>query len=137
MTYLINPTLKISDQEKSDNYMRKLLQRGLKSTLSTWPAPHRWNPPWYGEGEEGGGVSKRFQPLHQQEELVGAMQLRLNRTNRSSLDYSSLRVFSIFSSFIGFGSRSTCILYQYISSLEVKYHIFRNGDEGTFQKHLE
>ena len=133
MTYLINPILKISDQEKSDNYMRKLLQRGLKSTLSTRPAPCRWNPPPGG----GRGVSKRFQPVHQQEELVGAMQLRLNRTNRSSLDYSSLLVFSIFSSFIGFGSRSTCILYQYISSLEVKYHIFRNGDEGTFQKHLE
>ena len=35
ISYLINPIRKISDQEKSDNYMQKFLQRALKSTLST------------------------------------------------------------------------------------------------------
>ena len=66
--------------------------------------------------------------------------------------------FSIYSSLVGLASRPTYILYQYISSfrqhnisysflsslsaagvssLEVKYGIFGNGDEGTWQKHLE
>ena len=31
---------------------------------------------------EGARLTKRFQPAHQQEELVGVMQLRLSRTNR-------------------------------------------------------
>ena len=41
----------------------------------------RWNPPWRGEGAY---LTKRFQPVHQQEELLGAMLIHLNRTNRCS-----------------------------------------------------
>ena len=67
--------------------------------------------------------------MHQQEELVGAMLLRSTRANRSSLclcqgldsklknlDESSLLIFSILSSLVGFSSVLTYILYQYISS---------------------
>ena len=61
--------------------------------------------------------------------LVGAMLQRSTTTNRSSLylcqgldsklkdlDWSSLLIFSIFSSLVGFSSGTTYILYQYISS---------------------
>ena len=34
---------------------------------------------------KGAYLTKRFQPVHQQEELVGAMLLRLSRTNGSPL----------------------------------------------------
>ena len=79
-----------------------------------------------------------FNPVHQQEELVGAMLLRSTRTNRSSLcqcqgldsklknvDYSSLLIFSIFSQLAGLKSAPTYILYQYISSFRWPwiYHI--------------
>ena len=74
------------------------------------------------------------------------------------LYWSSLHIFSTFSALVVFGSRSTYILYQYISSfcrsnisyrflsnlsaawvssLRVKYDIFRNEDLGTWQKRLE
>ena len=43
--------------------------------------PLRCNPPSHGEEAY---LTKRFQPVHQQEELVGVMLLRSNRTNRSS-----------------------------------------------------
>ena len=67
-------------------------------------------------------------------------------------------MFNIFSSFVVFVSWPTYILYQCISSfreriyhivfspicwlagvlsLEVQYDIFRNGDEGIWQEHLE
>ena len=76
--------------------------------------------------------------MHQQEVLVGVMLLLSTRTNRSSLclcqglysrmknlDKSSLLIFSIFSSLVGFSSGSTYILYQYISSFRWPsiYHI--------------
>ena len=46
-----------------------------------WDCSSWWNPPWHGEGDY---LTKRFQPVHQQEELVGAMLVRLIRTNKSS-----------------------------------------------------
>ena len=69
------------------------------------------------------------------------------------LDQSSLLIFSIFTLLVGFGDGPTYILYQFISflraaaldpivslqqqqagvsSLEVKYDIFRYRDEGTW-----
>ena len=75
-----------------------------------------------------GGLTKRFQPAHQQEEVVKAMLLRSSRTNkfslcqcqrldskRKTLDWSSLLHFSIFPSLVGFRARPTYIVYQYIS----------------------
>ena len=44
--------------------------------------PPRWNPPWL---DEGAYLTKKFHLARQQGGLVGAMQLRLIRTNRSSL----------------------------------------------------
>ena len=38
ISYLINPTWKISNQEKSDNYIWKFLQWPLKLILLTWSA---------------------------------------------------------------------------------------------------
>ena len=49
--------------------------------LHTEEYPPQWNPPWRGKGAYS---TKRFQPVHQQEELVGVMLLRSNRTNGSS-----------------------------------------------------
>ena len=101
--------------------------------------------------------------MHQQGKLVGVaitfeqnkpiFSMLMPRTKWKNLDKSSFLVFSIFSSLVGFGSRPTNILYQYISSfrwltsisyrflsslsgagvssLEVKYDILRNGHEGT------
>ena len=43
--------------------------------------PPRWNPSWRGEGAY---LTKRFQAVHKQEELVGAMLLCSIRTNTSS-----------------------------------------------------
>ena len=49
-------------------------------TFTTYEViPPRWNPSWHGEGAY---LTKTFQPVHQQEELVGAMLLRSMRTNR-------------------------------------------------------
>ena len=42
--------------------------------------PPRWNPPWRGEGAY---LTKRLQPVYQQEQLFGAMLLRFSRTNKS------------------------------------------------------
>ena len=141
----------------------------LKQTKThTQSVVPRWNPPWCGEGAY---LTKRFFPVHQQGELIGATQLRSSRINRSSLfwcqgldskyknlDKSSFLIFSIFPSLVGFSWVPIYILYQYTSSfhqhntsyrllsnlsasevlsLEMKYDIFRNRDEKTWQKHLE
>ena len=71
---------------------------------------------------------------------------------------SSFLIFSIFPSLVGFSWVPIYILYQYTSSfhqyntsyrllsnlsasevlsLEMKYDIFKNRDEKTWQKHLE
>ena len=89
----------------------------LKPTLTWW-----------------GSLSKRFHPMRQQEELVGATQLHLSRTNGSSYDNAkdlvqsgriqirvSLLIFSIFWSLVDSLSGPTDILYQYILS-------FRQGN---------
>ena len=44
--------------------------------------PHEWNPPWRVEGAY---LTKSFKPVHQQDELVGAMLLRSIRVTGSSL----------------------------------------------------
>ena len=121
----------------------------------TRPAPSRWNPPWLGEGTD---LAKRFRPVSEQGQLVGATQLHSIRTNRSlclrqgpdskwkELDQISLLIFSIFTSLAGLLSGRLINIYdlfmcsQYIISLswsgvlslEVKYDILRNGDEGTW-----
>ena len=51
-----------------------------KTTTAT-PYPPRWNSPWRGERIY---LTKRFQPFHQQEELIRVMPLRLSRTKWSS-----------------------------------------------------
>ena len=109
-------------------------------------------------------LSKRFQPVHQQEELAGVMLLRSSRTNGSSLcscqglnskrnklDQNSLLIFHHFSvlarcrllSYITIYHIFACshISYRFLSSLsaevlslEMKYDFFRNGGEGTWQK---
>ena len=48
------------------------------------PCPPSMNPPWRGEEAY---LTNRFQPVHQQEELVGAILLCSIRTNRSSYKY--------------------------------------------------
>ena len=77
--------------------------------------PPRWNPPQRGKGAY---LTKRFQPVHQQEELVGTMLLHPSQgldSKLKSLDKSNLLIFSIFSSIFGFLSGPTYILYRYIS----------------------
>ena len=64
--------------------------------------------------------------MHQQGKLVGVaitfeqnkpiFSMLMPRTKWKNLDKSSFLVFSIFSSLVGFGSRQTNILHQYISS---------------------
>ena len=49
--------------------------------LSTPAPPPRWKPPWHGDGAY---ITKRFHPVHQQKELVGAMLLRLSLTSRTN-----------------------------------------------------
>ena len=65
-------------------FFERHLKKMSKHLLGKDPPPRR-NPPWRGEGAT---LTKRFQPVHQQEEFVGAMLLRLIRINWSSFKYT-------------------------------------------------
>ena len=107
------------------------------ATTTTWytSTSHSMKPTltWWG------GLSNQevFTPVHEQEELFGAMWLRPLRTNRSfsckcqgldskwkNLDYSRLLIFCIFSSPVGLWWVDLCgILIYIIFSRSTLYHI--------------
>ena len=55
-------------------FLRNLFQLCFVTCL----APFRWNPPWRGERSY---LTRRFQPVHQEEELVEVMLPRSSRKN--------------------------------------------------------
>ena len=73
------PFVLLSHKRKLPSYT-KIMQKLFSEVFYT-STPPRWNPPRRGDGAY---LTKRFQSVHQQKELVGAMLLRLSRTNGSS-----------------------------------------------------